>query len=330
MKIGYSFCAVWITFLFLEQISHGQQISPQLLASLNNVTTFEELQQRLSIVPSTGINGQSISHSRSRGGGVGGVSPSIVKSAVSLDSSRRGGTNVGPLGNVPVIENPIQSRDSCKLVSVCVALPVAEHTGVLLFPKCVDLAQCMGGCCDSGNDCHATQMERVRVKYRQYRILGEVNGKPRVELMNEDLVDMTRHKSCGCDQCLPKPTCTDQQELVNCKCQCKNREEKSHCEEEGGNFRWSEEKCECKCSPTSCPGGSFFDRTTCRCEFSRFDDEAYDGRGNDFNERDSTRWSAQTSRERSDESHGWRSQTRTRTTAALRNRNRRRMRRPSP
>lgn len=59
----------------------------------------------------------------------------------------------------------------------------------------------------------------------------EDTGDGTFDFVGEDLVAMEKHKNCSCAQCpADTPRCSDRQELVNCKCQCKNRDEKAHCQ----------------------------------------------------------------------------------------------------
>ncbi|VDP29103.1 unnamed protein product [Soboliphyme baturini] len=70
---------------------------------------------------------------------------------------RSGGGGDEPF--VETIYEPVQSEDSCKIVSVCVSLPIVKQPGVYYFPACIDIAQCLGGCCKSSQQCHPTSAD---------------------------------------------------------------------------------------------------------------------------------------------------------------------------
>lgn len=65
---------------------------------------------------------------------------------------------------VELIEDPVQSQDSCKVVRVCAALPLNRDPNIFYFPECIDLDQCLGGCCDNSHNCHPIEVQAVRVK----------------------------------------------------------------------------------------------------------------------------------------------------------------------
>lgn len=48
-----------------------------------------------------------------------------------------------------VIERPTQAEESCKQENVCVPLPIDRKPGQIIWPKCVSLPRCIGGCCET-------------------------------------------------------------------------------------------------------------------------------------------------------------------------------------
>ena len=58
---------------------------------------------------------------------------------------------------VEIIDNPRQAGDKCTLMDVCVPLPISQMPDRLVFPRCIELPQCVGACCDAENKCHADQ-----------------------------------------------------------------------------------------------------------------------------------------------------------------------------
>ncbi|KRY88377.1 Long-chain-fatty-acid--CoA ligase 1 [Trichinella pseudospiralis] len=193
--------------------------------------------------------------------------------------------NVNPItGDVgEVIHEPIQSRDSCKVVTLCVPIPLEKQPTVYYFPECIDLPQCLGGCCDNFHRCQPVTTEPVRVKVRSWLYLGLDNGKPIFQLWQEFFVRLERHTSCDCNGCQKTPKCKENQNLVDCECRCVNEQDSQLCNNE--TQRWSEENCFCECINENCPDGSNLNHATCRCDKNPFTEELKSTRWHSFPQR---------------------------------------------
>lgn len=52
-----------------------------------------------------------------------------------------------------------------------------------------------------------------------------------------------------------------------CRCQCKNLDEKENCKAGNAKKTWNPELCICQCQEVEqCPTNFYFDPNTCRCE----------------------------------------------------------------
>uniref|UniRef100_A0A5S6Q5N5 PDGF_2 domain-containing protein n=1 Tax=Trichuris muris TaxID=70415 RepID=A0A5S6Q5N5_TRIMR len=149
-----------------------------------------------------------------------------------------------------IIEEPVQSQDSCKVVTVCAPLPIEKEPQLYYFPECIDMPQCLGGCCENLHRCKPTEKEAVRVKVRSWLYLGSEDGRPSFQLSKEFLVDMERHVNCDCNNCDQTPKCEENQVVDGCECKCVNEQDAALCT--GDNQYWSKEKCMCECK-NNCP-----------------------------------------------------------------------------
>lgn len=73
-------------------------------------------------------------------------------------------TQVSYIDDIEVLHDAHQSRDSCKVVDICTTLPIQKDANYFYFPECIDLPQCLGGCCDNSHNCHAIEEHQVKVK----------------------------------------------------------------------------------------------------------------------------------------------------------------------
>uniref|UniRef100_A0A915JNI7 Platelet-derived growth factor (PDGF) family profile domain-containing protein n=1 Tax=Romanomermis culicivorax TaxID=13658 RepID=A0A915JNI7_ROMCU len=168
-------------------------------------------------------------------------------------------------GEVETIDEPKQSRDSCIIHPVCAPIPIQREPNILYFPECIDLDQCLGGCCDTSTTCGPTETYPVNVKITAWKYKGQVNGKPKFEIHNSTYIPMKRHAKCKCASCIHKPICNEEQRLNDkCKCECKDRKRMEQCK--GNGRTWSDEKCQCLCEPRPCDNDQLFSIEKCECE----------------------------------------------------------------
>ncbi|KHJ46652.1 hypothetical protein D918_02968 [Trichuris suis] len=85
---------------------------------------------------------------------------------------------------------------------------------------------------------------------RSWLYLGTEDGRPSFQLSKEFLVNMERHVSCDCNNCVEKRKCEENQVEDGCECKCINEQDAVLCT--GENQYWSKEKCMCECK-NNCP-----------------------------------------------------------------------------
>ncbi|KAJ1362595.1 hypothetical protein KIN20_022203 [Parelaphostrongylus tenuis] len=164
----------------------------------------------------------------------------------------------------------MQGNDTCQLQSVCVPIRNDNRDPqVVLYPKCYEVMQCTGSCCDESERCHPQSVRIVEKPVIEMLYIG--NNK---FILNQTLNEsMEEHTSCSCYDCGPDvPECPPGFAIgTDCKCQCMNKSDRYNCQ---GNHKWNEDKCRCECEPIECERGQTFDELDrCACVHKQKRDE---------------------------------------------------------
>ncbi|VDN60885.1 unnamed protein product [Dracunculus medinensis] len=124
-----------------------------------------------------------------------------------------------------------QGNDTCELRNICIPIPVNNpDPSLLIFPRCYEITQCVGSCCDASERCSP-----ITTEYLRKPIVEMIyNGNNRFIINRTLNITMERHLACNCRDCFQeqyRSSCTKAQVVgPNCNCQCPNQAEKRKCE----------------------------------------------------------------------------------------------------
>lgn len=172
----------------------------------------------------------------------------------------------------------LASMANCKpeLRTVELDLPHDPHT--TFYPTCIRVEQC-GGCCFGPLlTCRPSITKAFDVKVLKTTTSSSDSSRRsrpgrrhrRENTVSYHTVSVVKHTACECGCKVQASDCNTTIHTYHegeCACVCKDRDEKSKCEEQNSTKYWSDETCSCYCrKPLSCGSGEYFSQVSCRCE----------------------------------------------------------------
>ncbi|EFO21249.1 hypothetical protein LOAG_07241 [Loa loa] len=185
------------------------------------------------------------------------------KSTITRKSNFREDIDANTRKSLDILSTIRQGADICELHKACIPiLPENPDPGLLIFPRCYEVTQCIGTCCEFTEHCHPTSIE-----YIQQPIIEMLYSGNNLFVINQTRnITIEQHTACSCRPCTrfgAAIQCSLKKTVgPNCECECGNKEEKRHCQ--GPNKAWNDETCTCSCV-TKCYGKSILDTHTCLC-----------------------------------------------------------------
>ncbi|VDM19972.1 unnamed protein product [Wuchereria bancrofti] len=164
-----------------------------------------------------------------------------------LDLSRKSDSQqTVDASSLEILRTVRQGADTCELHKACIPI-LAENSdpGLLIFPKCYEITQCIGSCCEFTERCHPTSTE-----YIQQPIIEMLYAGNNLFVINQTRnITVEQHTACSCRMCtrIGAAVQCPQKKIVgpDCECECRNRGEKKNCQ--GPSKMWNDETCTCNC-----------------------------------------------------------------------------------
>ncbi|EJW81735.1 hypothetical protein WUBG_07355 [Wuchereria bancrofti] len=129
--------------------------------------------------------------------------------------------------SLEILRTVRQGADTCELHKACIPI-LAENSdpGLLIFPKCYEITQCIGSCCEFTERCHPTSTE-----YIQQPIIEMLYAGNNLFVINQTRnITVEQHTACSCRMCtrIGAAVQCPQKKIVgpDCECECRNRGEK--------------------------------------------------------------------------------------------------------
>ncbi|EAT33891.1 AAEL013840-PA [Aedes aegypti] len=154
----------------------------------------------------------------------------------------------------------------CNTQATIVSLRPENNTDPRLIysPSCTRVERCSGCCVSKRLSCQPTS---TRLRTFSVNVLEYVSG-TKTRFKNRDLAVIEEHVGCACQCRVKEEHCTALQKYNarNCRCECKNLDDRSKCLQQSDIKQWNPETCLCEClDPTDCTSGSYYDHNYCKC-----------------------------------------------------------------
>lgn len=155
----------------------------------------------------------------------------------------------------------------CNTEATIVSLRPANDTDPRLIysPSCTRVQRCSGCCVSKRLSCQPTS---TRQRTFSVNVLEYVSG-VKTRFKQRDIAIIEEHVGCACQCRVKEEHCSPQLQKYNahnCRCECKNLDDRSKCLQQSDIKQWNPETCLCEClDPTDCTSGSYFDQNVCKC-----------------------------------------------------------------
>ncbi|XP_065077465.1 platelet-derived growth factor subunit B [Ochlerotatus camptorhynchus] len=154
----------------------------------------------------------------------------------------------------------------CNTEATIVSLRPANNTDprLIFSPSCTRVQRCSGCCVSKRLSCQPTS---TRQRAFSVNILEYLSG-VKTRFKNRDIALIEEHVGCACQCRVKEEHCTPLQKYNarNCRCECKNLDDRSKCLQQSDIKQWNPETCLCEClDPTDCTSGSYYDQNACKC-----------------------------------------------------------------
>ena len=157
------------------------------------------------------------------------------------------------------------TKEECRPRPVIVPVPNPTDTLQLMAPTHVEVMRCVGSCSHFQHSCVPSEVKMKSVPL----VLTEHTIEQGFASSYCGEVEIEEHISCDCGCQLSTMSCSPYQLFLpyECRCACKNAEERDSCLSQG--WHWDRDSCQCMCPGRPypmCPSSYMFDYLyTCSC-----------------------------------------------------------------
>lgn len=157
----------------------------------------------------------------------------------------------------------------CMPESTVVRVVKNPEPSTIYFPACIRVKRC-GGCCQNSLlACEPTANNTIYYEITATTINYSTENHKPFRFKNAIIVPIEEHTACRCVCAIKETDCNSNQmyKPEECRCQCKNLDEKENCKAGNAKKTWNPELCICQCQEVEqCPTNFYFDPNTCSCK----------------------------------------------------------------